>query len=58
MVSCETFRIGFFRLAFQFFGIALSKPKYVVKGTFKLNVIASSCHFKNPDFDLINHLSW
>ena len=54
MVSCETFRIGFFRLAFQFFGIALSKPKYVVKGTFKLNVIASSCHFKNPDFDLIN----
>ena len=28
MVSCVTFRIGFFSLAFQFFGIALSRPKY------------------------------
>ena len=33
VVSCVTFRIGFFSLALQFFGIALSRPKYVVKGT-------------------------
>ena len=59
MVSCVTFRIGFFRLAIQFFGIASSRPKYVVKGTVRVSY-ESQCglHHCLLENKMISPLIW
>ena len=57
-VLCSTIGIEFLKFAFHSFGIALIRPEYLVKGTFRLNFNANSCNFRKSLFGLISRLSW